>query len=297
MSDFKSGFVAICGRPNVGKSTILNKLVGQKVAIVSPRPQTTRNKITGVYTKDDCQIVFLDTPGIHTPKNELGKYMLKQVSSGTKGVDLILMVVEPNDKITQTELKMTEDYKLNDRKVVLVINKIDTVKKEVLMPVISAYSELMDFAAIIPVSAKHNDGLEALLDEIKKHLSKGPKYFPDDMVSDQPEKQIVCEIIREKILRLLDKEVPHGVAVEMQYMNMRQDSDVCDISVVIFCEKESHKGIIIGKNGQMLKKIGSYAREDIEKIFDCRAFIECWVKVKENWRNNSNMVKNFGYKD
>lgn len=293
----KSGFTAIIGRPNVGKSTLLNAFIGEKIAIVSPKPQTTRNRITGVMNEGDTQVVFMDTPGIHKPRTALGDFMVKTARDTVTDVDLVLFVVEPEVKITKTEQDIIEGFKNDNIPVILVINKIDAVEKPVLLSVIAAYSSLYEFEDIIPVSAKRGEGIPLLKDEIIKRMPEGPQFFPDDQISDQPEKQIIAEIIREKLLLFLSEEVPHGTAVEIFTMEERENSDILDINANIYCEKDSHKGIIIGKKGATLKKIASAARVDIESFLGCKIFLQCWVKVKEDWRNNQNVMRNFGYNE
>ena len=293
----KSAFVAIVGRPNVGKSSILNRLLGQKIAIVSSKPQTTRNRITGVLTEGEYQLVFFDTPGMHKPKNTLGKYMVRSVNESVGGVDSCLLVVEADREPGQTELDLIEKFKSLNMPAILAINKIDMLKeKEVLMKQILAYTQLYDFEAIVPVSAQDGSGMTELLDELKKQASEGGHFFDDDTLTDQPERVIVAEIIREKILRLCDKEIPHGTAVLIERMKTR-DNGVLDIEATIFCERETHKRIIIGKQGAMLKKISTYARQDIERFFDCKVYLQTWVKVKEDWRNRAQLVQNFGYNE
>ena len=292
----KSGFVTLVGRPNVGKSTLMNRLIGQKIAITSHRPQTTRNKIQTVYTCDRGQIVFVDTPGIHKAKNKLGEYMVNVAEKTLKEVDVVLWLVEPSDRVGAGDQHIANQLKNINTPVVLVINKIDTIKKEELLAVIATYAAAHEFDAVVPISARTGEGVEELLTEIDKYAIEGPQLFPEDMVSDQPERQLVAEIIREKMLRLLDREVPHGVAVGIERWNEREDGLV-EINAVIYCEKASHKGIIIGKRGAMLKEIGQQARADIERMLDAKVFLELWVKVKEGWRNNQYQMRNFGYED
>ena len=293
----KSAFVAIVGRPNVGKSSILNRLLGQKIAIVSSKPQTTRNRITGVLTEGEYQLVFFDTPGMHKPKNTLGKYMVRSVNESVGGVDCCMLVVEAGREPGQTELDLIGKFKALDMPAILAINKIDMIKeKDVLMKQILAYTQLYDFEAVVPVSAQDGSGMDELLDELKKQAGEGGHFFDDDTLTDQPERVIVAEIIREKILRLCDKEIPHGTAVLIERMKTR-GSGILDIDATIFCERETHKRIIIGKNGAMLKKISTFARQDIERFFDCRVFLQTWVKVKEDWRNRAQLVQNFGYNE
>lgn len=291
----KSAFIAIVGRPNVGKSSILNRLLGQKIAIVSSKPQTTRNRITGVLTEGENQLVFFDTPGMHKPKNSLGKYMVRSVNESVGGVDCCMLVVEAGREAGQTELDLIEKFKMMDMPAILAINKIDMLKeKDTLMKQILAYSSLYDFEAVVPVSAQDGSGMTELLDELKNQATEGGHFFDDDTLTDQPERVIVAEIIREKILRLCDKEIPHGTAVVIEKMKTR-DNGIVDIDATIFCERDTHKRIIIGKNGSMLKKISTYARQDIEKFFDCKVFLQTWIKVKEDWRNRAQILQNFGY--
>ena len=291
----KSAFIAIVGRPNVGKSSILNRLLGQKIAIVSSKPQTTRNRITGVLTEGENQLVFFDTPGMHKPKNSLGKYMVRSVNESVGGVDCCMLVVEAGREAGQTELDLIEKFKMMDMPAILAINKIDMLKeKDALMKQILAYSSLYDFEAVVPVSAQDGSGMTELLDELKNQATEGGHFFDDDTLTDQPERVIVAEIIREKILRLCDKEIPHGTAVVIEKMKTR-DNGIVDIDATIFCERDTHKRIIIGKNGSMLKKISTYARQDIEKFFDCKVFLQTWIKVKEDWRNRAQILQNFGY--
>ena len=291
----KSAFVAIVGKPNVGKSSILNRLMGQKIAIVSSKPQTTRNRITGVLTKGEYQIVFFDTPGMHKPKNTLGKYMVRSVNESVGGVDCCMLVVEAGKEPSPADLSLIEKFKTMEMPAILAINKIDMLKeKDVLMKQILTYSNLYDFEAVVPVSAQDGSGIDELFEELKKQASEGGHFFDDDTLTDQPERVIVAEIIREKILRLCDKEIPHGTAVLIEKMKTR-DNGILDIDATIFCERETHKRIIIGKNGAMLKKISTYARQDIERFFDGKVFLQTWIKVKEDWRNRAQLVQNFGY--
>lgn len=295
MTENKTAFIAIVGRPNVGKSSILNKLLGQKIAIVSDKPQTTRTRIMGVLTIDETQLVFTDTPGFHRPKTKLGEKMVKAVSDSISGVDLCLFVIESEGDLRETELELIEKFKQQKMPVVLAINKIDTLEdKTVLMKRIMDMTQLYDFEAIVPVSAVKNDGLDALTDELIKLAQPSEHFFPEDTLTDQPERVIVSEIIREKMLRLLDKEIPHGVAVAIEKMRERSDKDLIDIEATIFCERESHKGIIIGKKGATLKRISTYARQDMEKFFGCQINLQCWVKVKDDWRNREGLIHNFG---
>ncbi len=290
---FKSGFVSIIGMPNVGKSTLLNTIAGQKIAIISDKPQTTRNKILAIYTNKDEQIIFTDTPGIHKPHNKLGEVMVKSANDSMSDVDAILFCVDATKPICQTERDIAKSIEKTKAPCILVINKIDMIKKDLLLPLIAEYSNLHEFSSIVPISAKTGDGLEILLNNIRQFIPEGPKFYYDDMVTDQPEKQIAAEIIREKLLWLLDKEVPHGIAIEIE--RMKENKNVTAINASIYCEKASHKGIIIGKNGEMLKKIGTLAREDIEKMLDKKVYLELWVKVKNDWRNNNSLIKNFGF--
>lgn len=291
----KSAFIAIVGRPNVGKSSILNRLLGTKIAIVSSKPQTTRNRITGVLTEGEYQLVFFDTPGMHKPKNSLGKYMVRSVNESVGGVDCCMLVVEADKSPVQTELDFIDKFKALGMPAILVINKIDMIKdKEILMKQILEYSKLYDFEAIVPVSASDGNGMNELLEELKNQASEGGHFFEDDTLTDQPERVIASEIIREKILRLCNAEIPHGTAVVIEKMKTRENG-ILDIDATIFCEKESHKRILIGKNGAMLKKISTFARQDMEKFFDCKVFLQVWIKVKEDWRNRAQLLQNFGF--
>ena len=295
MTESKTAFIAIVGCPNVGKSSILNRILGEKVAIVSPKPQTTRTRIMGVLTDGPVQLVFTDTPGYHKPKNKLGEKMVSAVSEGIHDVDACLLVVEPEGEIREAELTLIKKIKKEEIPAVLAINKIDALEdKEKLLPRIAEFSALCDFKAIVPISAKTGDGMDELLEELKKLSFESEHLFPDDTLTDQPEKVIAAEYIREKILRNLDKEIPHGTAVAIELFRERDDSDILDIEATIYCEKESHKGIIIGKGGEMLKRISTGARRDLEKFFDCRINLKCWVKVKEDWRNREGLIHNFG---
>ena len=292
---YKSGFAALIGRPNVGKSTLMNCLIGQKIAITSKKPQTTRNRIQTVYTSEEGQIVFVDTPGIHKAKNKLGNYMVKSAENTFNNVDVILYLIEPYEKIKDSDMAILERLKGTKTPVFLVINKIDTVEKPELLKVIDSYSKVLDFAEIIPVSALKGINKDTLLDTVRKYLPEGPKYFPEDMITDQPERQIVAELIREKGLKLLQDEIPHGLAVEITSMKKREKSDMVDIEATIYCERETHKGIIIGKQGSMLKKIGSNARYDIERLLGNPVNLQLWIKVKKDWRDSDFLLKNFGY--
>ena len=292
---FKSGFVSIVGRPNVGKSTLMNNVVGEKIAIMSDKPQTTRNTIQAVYTDEECQIVFLDTPGIHKPKNKLGEFMVKSATDAFKNVDLVLFVVDDSKKIGPGDRKIIDDLKNIKTPVVLVLNKIDQLNEEELFDLMKMYNAEGVFEQIVPISALKGRNINELLKVIKSHLEEGPQYFPDYMITDQPERVLVSELIREKVLHYIHDEVPHGVAVEIERMKSRKDKEIVDISAVIYCERDSHKGIIIGKNGRKLKGIGKSARADIELLLGSQANLQLWVKVKENWRNLQNYVSNFGY--
>ncbi|MCL2627539.1 MAG: GTPase Era [Oscillospiraceae bacterium] len=293
----KTAMITIAGRPNVGKSTLTNKLTGDHVAIVSPKPQTTRSRIFGVFAQSDTQIVLLDTPGFHKAKTRLGDYMVGVVKKSIVDVDAVVLMIEPVDNIGTQEELLLEYIKAAGVPAILVINKIDTVRYDATLPIIERYSERYNFDAIIPMSAKKGEGTDRLLEVISKHAKAGPQLFPDGMSTDQPEKHIIAEIIREKLLICLDKEIPHGTAVEITKFSERGDEDnpVIDIDATIFCDKQSHKGMIIGKNGAMLKKIGKFAREDIERFMGARVFLQTWVKVKENWRDSNTMIRNFGY--
>ena len=289
---FKSGFVSIVGRPNVGKSTLMNNVVGEKIAIMSDKPQTTRNTIQAVYTDEE---VFLDTPGIHKPKNKLGEFMVKSATDAFKNVDLVLFVVDESKKIGPGDRKIIDDLKNIKTPVVLVLNKIDQLNEEELFDLMKMYNAEGVFEQIVPISALKGRNINELLKVIKSHLEEGPQYFPDYMITDQPERVLVSELIREKVLHYIHDEVPHGVAVEIERMKSRKDKEIVDISAVIYCERDSHKGIIIGKNGRKLKGIGKSARADIELLLGSQANLQLWVKVKENWRNLQNYVSNFGY--
>ncbi len=295
MGETKTAFIAIVGCPNVGKSSILNALLGQKVAIVSDKPQTTRTRIMGVLTEGETQLVFTDTPGFHRPHNKLGEKMMQAVSDGISGVDACLFVVEAQGKLREAEKELIEKFRQQHMPVILAINKIDTVPvKTDLMSRILELSQVYDFEAVVPVSALKRDGLDDLLVEMNKTAQPSMHFFPDDTLTDQPERVLASEIIREKMLRLLEREIPHGVAVSIEKMRERTDKDIMDIEAVIYCEKESHKGIIIGKKGAMLKQISTYARQDMERFFDCKINLQCWVKVKEGWRNREGLIHNFG---
>ena len=290
----KTIFAAIVGRPNTGKSTLLNAILGQKVAIVSPKPQTTRTRITGILTKDETQFVFLDTPGIHRPQDKLGSYMVKEANGAIGDVDAVLLVVESGNRVGEVEksiIKKTDP----ETPLILVINKTDVSNATQVAETILRYSEEREFSAVVPISAKNGEGVEHIIDELSKFANESPWFFPEDIVTDQPERFIAAEIIREKMLRLLAEEIPHGVAVVIE--EFRESSKIIKIRAEIFCEKDSHKPIIIGKRGDMLKKIGSMAREDMENIFGIKVFLDLWVKVKENWREQNAAIANFGFKD
>lgn len=292
----KTAFIAIVGRPNVGKSSILNRMLGQKIAIVSSKPQTTRTRIMGVLTEGDIQLVFIDTPGIHKPRTELGKYMVRSVSESVSGVDACLLVTEAGENMRESEQELIEKFKVMDIPAVLAINKLDVIKdKTEIIGQICKYSEKYDFSAVVPVSAQTGSGIDDLKDELKKLAQPGGHFFDEDTLTDQPERVLVGEIIREKLLRLLDKEIPHGTAVVVEKMKTRNDKDLIDIDANIFCERESHKGIIIGKKGAMLKKVGSYSRQDMERFFNCKVNLNLWVKVKEDWRNRQGLLRSFGF--
>lgn len=295
MSNTTSAFIAIVGKPNVGKSSILNKLVGQKIAIVSDKPQTTRTRISGIITENEMQLVFIDTPGLHKPKNMLGEYMVKAVNEGMADVDCCLLVVEADKKITPAEEDLIKKFKQRKLNAVLAINKIDLLKdKEELFEIIKMYCDAYDFSAVVPVSAKNNEGLDSLLNELKKFAVPSVHFFDDNAFTDQPERVITAEIIREKLLRCLDKEVPHGIAVDIERFSERDDSDILDIDASVYCERQSHKGIVIGKGGQTLKKIGSQARRDLEEFFEIKVNLKLWVKVKENWRTSNSIIHGLG---
>lgn len=292
----KTAMITICGRPNVGKSTLTNALVGEKIAIVSSKPQTTRNRISAVLNRGDTQLILMDTPGFHKPRTRLGDYMVKVVRESVADVDAVLLVVEPIANIGPQEQELIGRIKESGAPSVLVINKIDTVEKAELLRVMALYSAAHPFDAIVPISAKRGEGLDELLSELQKFAAPGPQLFPDDMISDMPEKQICAELVREKLLLCLDKEIPHGTAVEVTKFSER-DNGIIDMDVTIYCEKDSHKGIIIGKKGAMLKKIGELARADIEAFMGTKVFLQTWVKVKEKWRDSNAQLRNFGFTD
>ena len=293
---FVSGFVAVIGRPNAGKSTFINHAIGQKLAIISDKPQTTRGKILAIRTTDESQIVFVDTPGIHKPKNKLGEYMVRTAENCALDADAIVFIVEAGDQIRGNELRIMDSIRESGLPCILVINKIDKFpNKEDILPMIEAFSKELDFEAIMPISARSVDGANKVVREIEKLLPEGPMLYPEDMLTDMQEREVAAEIIREKLLRMLDKEVPHGVAIEI--MQYKEEDNLVRIIANIYCEKSTHKGIIIGKNGEMLKKIGQAARADIEKMVEKKAYVELWVKVKDDWRNNNFLMKEFGFKD
>ncbi len=293
----KTEFIAIVGKPNVGKSSLLNRILGQKVSIVSKKPQTTRTRIMGVYTQDEVQLVFIDTPGLHKPRTNLGEYMVKSVKDSISGVDTCLLVVNAGEKVLPSDLEFIDKFKCSNIPAVLAINKIDLVTdKTFIIEQIKEYSKMFSFEAVVPLSAKTGDGVSALVDELKKLAVPSEHFFDKDALTDQPERIVAAEIIREKILRLTDKEIPHGTAVVVERMKDRKNkSEITDIDAVIYCEKNSHKGIIIGKNGSMLKKIGTYARKDMESFFSCKINLNIWVKVKEDWRNRESILRSLGY--
>ena len=292
----KTAIITIAGRPNVGKSTLTNRLVGEKITIVSNKPQTTRNRICGILSKENTQYVFVDTPGYHKPRTKLGDYMVNAVKDSIADVDLTLMLVEPIASVGAQEKMLLEELGAKRTPVILVLNKIDSIEKDKLLEVIAAYSEAYRFDAIIPISARTGDGVDSLLAECDKYAIESPFMFPDDATTDQPERQVMAEIIREKLLWNLEKEIPHGTAVEINTFTER-DNGIIDLDATIYCEKASHKGIIIGKNGEMLKKISSMARADCEKFMGTKVYLTTWVKVKENWRDSDFMVRNFGYRE
>ena len=291
----RTAFIAIVGRPNVGKSTLLNAILGEKIAIVSSKPQTTRNRITGIYTNGEDQYVFLDTPGIHSPKNSLGEYMVKTADTSMRDADAVVLVVDVTKEITSVEENVIAYVKKSGIPAILALNKIDTCDREELAKTISKYAEKHDFEAFIPMSAKKSKNVDELMSECSKFLCESEWFFPEDMVTDQPERQIAAEIIREKILRTLNKEIPHGTAVVIE--EFKDEGTLLRIRAEIYCEKASHKGIIVGKNGASLKLIGTYAREDLEKLFGTKVYLNLWVKIKENWRESARTVSNFGYRD
>lgn len=290
----KTAMITICGRPNVGKSTLTNALLGEKIAIVSSKPQTTRSRITAIVNRNGCQLVIMDTPGFHKARTRLGDYMVNVVRESIPDVDLVLLVVEPIANVGAQEAELLAGIRASGCPCILVINKIDTVEKETLLAVIAAYSAEFQFDAVLPISAMRKDGTEGLLREMERYAKPGPALFPEDMDTDQPDRQVCAELVREKLLRCLDKEIPHGTAVEVTRFTERDDG-IIDLDVTIFCEKASHKGIIIGKGSTMLKKIGESARRDIERFMGTKVYLQTWVKVKENWRDSDAMLRNFGY--
>lgn len=292
---FKSGFVTIIGRPNVGKSTLMNTLIGQKISIMSNKPQTTRNRIQTIITSEQGQIIFIDTPGIHEARHKLGRFMNEAAESTFKEVDLILWLIEPDKKIGKGDAYIIEQLKRIHTPVILVINKIDTIEKPEILEVINAYKDQYEFEEIIPVSALKAENTISITDAIFKRLEEGPQYFPEDMITDQPERQLVAELIREKALRLLQQEIPHGIAVVIDQMKDREDQDIIDIDATIVCEKDSHKGMIIGKQGEMLKRIGTLARQDMEGLLGTKVNLKIWVKIKKDWRDSDFLLRNFGY--
>ncbi len=294
---YQSGFVSIIGRPNVGKSTMMNQLVGEKIAIVSDKPQTTRNRIQSVYTEENLQIVFLDTPGIHKPKTELGEFMVKTAKASLRDMDVILFMVDESDRLGGGDQYILEELKKIRTPKILLINKIDKTDQDSVKNIIKQYEDMELFESIIPISALEGVNLQRVIDEIKEFLPEGPQYFPDGMITDQPERAIIGELVREKVLHYTEQEIPHGVAVEVVSMKERPNKALVDLEVNIYCERNSHKGIIIGKNGRKLKGIGKAAREDIEGFLATKVNLQLWVKVKEGWRNQNNMLRNFGYRD
>lgn len=291
----KSAMITVCGRPNVGKSTLTNTLVGEKVAIVSDKPQTTRNRITAIISRGDTQFVLMDTPGFHKPRTRLGDYMVNVVKESVADVDVVILMVEPVASIGPQEEALLQRLQQSGSPALLVINKIDTVEKTRLLEVIALYSQAYEFDAVIPLSARTGEGVDSLLEELDKYAVEAPHFFPDDMITDQPERQICAELVREKLLLCLAKEIPHGTAVEVTKFHEREDSEIIDIDVTIYCEKASHKGIIIGKKGAMLKKIGELSRADLEEFLGAKVFLQTWVKVKENWRDSDVLLRNFGF--
>jgi len=294
-NNFKTGYIALIGRPNVGKSTLMNQMIGQKIAITSCKPQTTRNKIMTVYTDEQCQMIFLDTPGIHESKNKLGEYMTKLAKNTIDEVDIVMWLVEPSTFIGAGEKLIIEDLKVCNKPVILVINKIDTVSEENLDRFEEAYRKEMDFTAVVKVAALKRRNIDGVMNIIKDLLPVGPPFYDEDTLTDQPERQIVAEIVREKALRLMKDEVPHGIAVTVERMREREDKELMDIEATIICERDSHKGIVIGKGGSMLKKIGSTARKDIEELLGIKVNLQLWVKVRKDWRDDKTQLKSFGY--
>jgi len=296
MEETKGAFIAIVGRPNVGKSSLLNAFLGEKVAAVSAKPQTTRTRITGVLTKGPLQLVFLDTPGLHQPRSKLAEYMVKQIGESVADVDLAVLVTEPLGEIAKAEHDLMQRFQDQGLPAILCINKIDLLQnKEAMLAKIAAFSKEFDYDQVVPVSALTGDGLDILLEEIGKYAQPGPHFFEDDILTDMPEQAVAAELIREKLLTDLSDEVPHGIAVGIESMKEREDRDLIDIQATIYCEKESHKGIVIGKNGAMLKRVGIEAREELERFLDCKVNLQLWVKVKEDWRNREGLLRNFGF--
>ncbi|MGL4361934.1 MAG: GTPase Era [Cellulosilyticaceae bacterium] len=292
---FKSGFISIIGRPNVGKSTLMNRLVGEKIAIMSNKPQTTRHRVQTILTTDKYQAIFIDTPGIHSPKNKLGEYMVKAAHTTLNEVDIVYYLVEADPHIGKLDSEIIERLNGIKTPIFLCINKIDSVSKETVAATIALYQSKINFTEIIPLSAYEGTNVESLMKCMEKYLPEGPQFFPGDMITDQPERQLVAELVREKALHLLDKEIPHGIAVEIDTMRKRKDSDIVDIEVTIVCERDSHKRIIIGKQGAMIKDIGSKARHDIERLLGSKVYLTIWVKIKKNWRDSQSMLKNYGF--
>lgn len=293
-NNYKSGFVSVIGRPNVGKSTLINSLIGQKIAIMSDKPQTTRNKILCVLTQEDAQILFIDTPGIHKPKHKLGEYMVKAAENTLKEVDVILFVVDATENIGAGELYIMERLQSTQAPVILVVNKVDQINKQQVLPVISRYSDKLNFVGAIPISAKEKTNLDQLVEEIKKYLEEGPQYYPSDMITDQPERLVIGELIREKALHLTKEEIPHAIAVDIEEISKRNNDDLY-IRATIYVERESQKGIVIGAKGSLLKEIGQLARADIENLLGSKVYIDLWVKVKKDWRNRDGILRGFGY--
>ena len=291
----RTAFIAFVGRPNVGKSTLLNAILGEKVAIVSKKPQTTRNRITGIHTVGEDQMVFLDTPGVHKPRTKLGDFMVKTAKDTLSGVDLAVLVVEAREAVGDIEASLIENIKAADIPAILVVNKIDAVRPANIAKTIEAYAAAYDFAAVVPISAKHDKGVDTVVEECGKFLYESEWFFPDDILTDQPERQLAAEVIREKLLRLLEEEIPHGTAVSIE--EWKEKKDVISIRAEIYCEKASHKGMIIGKNGATIKTVGTYAREDLEKMLGTRIFLDLYVRVKENWRDSDFTLRNFGYNE
>ncbi len=296
-SKFKSGFVSIIGRPNVGKSTLLNQLIGEKIAIMSNKPQTTRNQIKAIYNDEEAQIIFVDTPGMQDPRNKLGRYMLKSSEESMKGTDIILFVVDDSDFIGKADSKILEKIKFRKESKILVINKVDKLSNEKLMKIVTMYDDKKIFDEIIPVSALKGTNKNRVIEVIKKYLTYGPQFFPEDMITDQPERVLISEIIREKILHYTEEEIPHGTMVQIESIKKREDKELIDIGAVIYCERENHKSMIIGKGGRKIKGIGSSARKELEEKLGMKVNLEIWVKVKANWRDNENYIRNFGFNE